>query len=206
MPTYVRGYGQYSVPTGYQSKSLVRGACNGTTGNMQCSYNALVATPSVTHDTTTDDTTTDDTTTNQLISVKLVSNYYNYYDVNPYVPFLYYFSLNGTFYGPFNTSITFTDISSNSYNFPFIYNTIIEHNTIIEQPPTEFAIPILNNSNNNYNIITEQSHNINYYTINPGTYSVTINTTPPTPLPNITFGEVSIDNDGIPSQTITINQ
>lgn len=109
MPTYVRGYCQYSIPTGYQAKSIVLGQCK-TTGNMQCSYNTLVITPSAADDTTT-------TNTSPLTSAQ-VSN--DAYATTPNIPFIYYFLFNTIFYGLWNSNIIFTDISDTSNTYTFL--------------------------------------------------------------------------------------
>jgi hypothetical protein len=185
------GFGQkgtQSIATNFQSKRTVIGLC-GTSGDIRCTTSLIV--PTTDTNTTTD--TNSDTST--LTSIELVSNNNsnnnNIYNISNSLSYIYLFNFSGTFYGSFNTTITLTD-TNNTATFNFTYNTI--------QPPitpSEYAIPILTSSS-----ITTSQQSGAYYTINPGTYSMVINTNPE--IKNtLTFSSVTISNN-IPSQTVKI--
>ena len=102
---------------------------------------------------------------------------------------------NQTFDGYYNTTITFTTSSNDTYSFKCILNAgesergSIYFNTINVRPSLITTHNVIGD-----NII---------YTINPGTYSVIIPGTT-NQSQNITFGDVTNSN-GVLSQTITIN-
>jgi len=167
--------GSQSFATNYQAKYVVKAAC-GTTGNATCTTSVLTASST--------------SQTMILTSINLVSNANNIYGITSTFPFFYIFSFTGS-NGIWRTTITFTNTDT-SETFDFNYNSD-------ESLTTNTAIPTLYSSN-----ITTYNDNT-YYTINQGTYSLTVNFVDTPVIANVTFGPVSFTNDGVPTQTITIN-
>jgi hypothetical protein len=173
--------------TNYQAKSCVNSTC-GTTGNTTCTTAVLTGNRTGTN------------TTMTLKSINLVSNADNSYMITPASPYIYLFSFTNA-NGYLHTTITLTNnITNASGTYDFNYNTT-------GSLTTNFAIPILDSSNPS--ITTQETYNGDttntYYTINPGTYSLTLNFNPPIYLGTATFDSVSIDSNNVPRQSITIN-
>ena len=174
-----KGYQGFS--TNHQSVRYIIGAC-GSTGNLPCSSAILV--PNVIT-----------TNTIALQSISLVSQSSKYYGINqsPYFYLATFNITNGSASGYYNDSIIFTNTSNNESS------TFIFTDEVIKD--TGYGAPQLTSTSmttqNNYNGET-------YYTINEGTYSITIGTQ--TLTDTVTFSQVSIDTTtSVPSQTITVN-
>jgi len=190
-----RGFQGYAY--NYPAKSCVNSTCR-TTGNINCTTKVLTG---VSYS-TTDSTTTNQTMT--LTSINLVSNADNSYMITPIPasPYVYLFSFTGVNPGNWHTTITLTNTNT-SETYDFNYNTT-------ESLTTVFAIPTLDSSNPG--ITTQQTYNGNttnnttntYYTINQGTYSLTVNFDPSIGLGTATFDSVSINSNNVPIQNITI--
>ena len=173
------GFGNKSslgFTTNKQSVRYVRGSC-GVTGNLQCAINSLYM----------------ETATQPLniTSVQLVANTNNIYGMYGAPDYVYVFTLNSTSScGFFNgENFTFT-INDANYSFSYTENCTSTTNDYT------ILVPALSSSN-----ITTSQENGNYYTIDSGTYTISLNSTQMSS--TVTFDSVTIGSS--PSQTITVN-
>lgn len=177
------GFGNKS-PLGFTTNSqtvrYVRGSC-GVTGNLPCAINSLYI----------------DTATQPLniTSVQLVANTNNMYGAPDYV---YVFTLNSTSScGFFNGEDIMFTIDGTNYTFGCTENctSSTDDSTIL--------VPALSPSY----ITTSQG---NYYTINSGTYTISLNSSSSSSSSTqmsstVTFDQVTFNNESVPSQKITVN-
>jgi hypothetical protein len=202
-----------SVPTNYQSKSAVMYAC-GTTGNATCTTNILY--PSATATATATTTGTDTATyTAKIESINLVAwNSLMSDDVSTPLPYVYEITFNNVSssgWSHYTISLTDTSDNTNTENFVVNYynynnNTLTSILTIATSPQTTSSITTTQTTT------VSSVTNDQYWTINPGTYTIVgINYNVATGITNtytfpsyITFGDVT-NATTQPTQTITIN-
>lgn len=164
--------------TNKQSVRYVRGVCSNT-GNLQCAVSSLYA-----------DSATQPST---ITSVQLVANTKNVYEITGEPDYVYVFTLNSDFCGYYNGTATLTENGSESgTSFAYIGNS---YNNSCSTTGENFVLALTSS-----NITASQG---NYYTINSGTYTISLNSTQMTN--TVTFSSVTFAESNTPIQTITVN-